>query len=100
LLGKTFDNAPGNLSYIFFFSPCFSNSLVAWWTNAIASIFSAVDKNNNGTISEAEYVNIMTGMVPSVTPDIAKAAFAQVQGDYNSLSFSLLQLKLNLKMKK
>lgn len=46
----------------------------------MASIFEAIDKDNNGVINEDEFVAIVTGMVPSVSVDIAKAAFKQVQG--------------------
>eukprot|EP00026_Physarum_polycephalum_P019475 Phypoly_transcript_21510.p1 GENE.Phypoly_transcript_21510~~Phypoly_transcript_21510.p1 ORF type:complete len:186 (+),score=43.82 Phypoly_transcript_21510:53-610(+) len=54
-----------------------------WWKQSVKQIFDLVDKNGNGVISEEEFVTFATGITPSVSASVAKAAFEQFEGPVN-----------------
>jgi len=52
----------------------------AWWNDVLGKIFATVDKNNNGEISEDEYVKAVTTLSPTTSADAVRKAYNNVKG--------------------
>eukprot|EP00026_Physarum_polycephalum_P018857 Phypoly_transcript_20613.p2 GENE.Phypoly_transcript_20613~~Phypoly_transcript_20613.p2 ORF type:complete len:180 (+),score=28.60 Phypoly_transcript_20613:122-661(+) len=69
LVGKPFESAPD------------------WFNKSIGQLFKSADRNNNGKLGETEFVELFTGMVPTISVSLAQSVFKQVQGDLDKPAF-------------
>eukprot|EP00026_Physarum_polycephalum_P018307 Phypoly_transcript_19845.p1 GENE.Phypoly_transcript_19845~~Phypoly_transcript_19845.p1 ORF type:complete len:191 (+),score=48.45 Phypoly_transcript_19845:55-627(+) len=62
IIGKSFDTIP------------------QWILEAVGQIFDVADRNRNGVISQEEFLAIVAGVAPTVSLNVARSGFQQIDG--------------------